>query len=597
MRRAAAACCVLAALVAGTALAAPAGQAGTLEGATLPSEIAISDDGRYLAVSEEDGSGLAVWDTWSLSSGPVFAATCLPAVAVEFTSNLVAAARFYVACERGEVYYVEVDGSGVSLSLTVSAPIELNGGLGDVISLAWASGDDYIHALVLDSGLMSLHRISIAQDTALAVVAPQVVGGTPVGLAIGSSGTPVVVARTDGYLSWFDRSGDSYSSSTANILVSFGGVLSSVAVSSDYGLVFITDSGQSTRWSMPLSAPGQSTALVSDLAGAEVVALSAEDGELFAYTAGTSTDVEVYDAAGSLEQSIDLVDSSATSIVVSGAVSPIAYAAASDGSIRVLSDLPFIDLLTASPTLVGGGDPFTLSFSANRDGAWDVRIGGDGVVGSGSSLASGDLLAGEVTSVGLDGGDLTAEGSNRLYVFVTGTSGTGVDSTQVTLDQPPGPIDGLAVLPGDSRLVVDWTAGDESDLDHFTVYLSDQPFAADDAVLPSFVTDSVDGTISYPLSVTAGEVGAGHSIEITGLSNSSTYYVAVRAVDAGGLLGPVSEVVSATPEATCGAAECAGDNYGCSCSGGSSLVGPVRPAQWLAVLVLLGVLQRRRQLL
>jgi len=595
VRRIAATCCVLAALVAGTALAAPTQEAGTLAGATLPSEIAVSEDGRYVAVSEEDGSGLAVWDAWSLSSGPTFAGTCLPAAAVEFTSNLATADRFYVACERGEVYYVEIDGSSLPLSLTVSAPIELNGGLGNVLALAWAPGDDYIHALVVDSGLMSLHRISIAQDTASSVVAPRTVGGTPVGLAIGSSGTPLVVARTDGYLSWFDRSGDSYSSSTADVLVSFGGVLSSVAVSSDYGLVFVTDSGQSTLWSMSLTAPGQSTALVTDLAGAEVVALSAEDGELFAYTGGTSAAVEVFDAVGSLEQSIDLVDSSATSIAIADSLSPIAWVVASDGSIRVLSDLPFIDSLTVSPTVVGSDDTFTLSFSASRDGSWDVRIGGDGVVGSGSSLATGDLLAGEITSVELDAGNLTSEGANRLYVFVAGAAGAGVDSTEVTLDQPPGPVEELAVLPGDSRLVVDWTAGDEGDLDHFTVYLADQPFAADDLALPSFVTDSDDGTVSYPLSVSAGEAGAGHSLEVTGLSNSSTYYVAVRAVDAGGLLGPLSEVVAATPEATCGAAECAGDNYGCSCSGGSSLVGPVRSVQWLTLLVLLGVLQRRRQ--
>jgi len=98
------------------------------------------------------------------------------------------------------------------------------------------------------------------------------------------------------------------------------------------------------------------------------------------------------------------------------------------------------------------------------------------------------------------------------------------------------------------------------------------------------------------LSVVAGGAGEGHSFEASGLDNGAAYYVAVQGVDEGGLLGPLSDVLSATPEATCGAAECAGDESGCSCSGGSSLAGPVRPAWWLAGLAFVGLVLRRRQL-
>jgi len=582
-------------LLASSSAASPSEQAGSLSGASLPSQIALSEDDRYVAVSEQGGSGLALWDTWALSSGPSLVNTCAPAAAIEFASNLATADRFYVACESGEVYYVDVDGSTIPPTLTVSASIQVNAGSGDVLDLAWAPGDDYVHALVHDGGFMSLHRISMSHDTATSVVAPRVVGGTPVGLAIGATGTPLVVPRTDGYLSWIDRTGDSYTSSTSDVLVSFGAVLSSAEVSTDYGLVYVTDSGQSTLWTTSLSAPGQSTALVSNLAGAEVVALRDEGGELMAYGAGSGTAVEVFDSLGELDSSIDLVDSRPVSIALADESSAAVWVAAADGSVRLLSDLPFIESLSASAASVTTGDDFSLSFSANEDGPWDVRVGGDGVPGSGTSVAGGALVAGEVAVADLSAGDLLVEGANRLFVFVTGVAGVAVDSLAVVLDQPPGSVDDLAVLSGDSRLVLDWTAGSETDLAHYTVYLSDLPFASDDTILPGFTTESDGVTLNYPLSVTAGQAGTGHSLEIEGLSNGSSYYVAVQAVDGGGLVGPVSSPVSGTPEATCGAAECAGDNYGCSCSGGSSLVGPVAPSAGLALLAVLGVLLRRRQ--
>jgi len=586
---------LVALLVAATAVAAPSEQAGTLTGATLASSIAVSSDDRYIAVSEKDDGGLVVWDAWSLSSGPASASTCVPAAAVEFADNLVTSERFYVACEDGLVYFVELDTATIPPGLAVSSPIELNGGVGDVIDLAWARDDDYIHALVVDSGYMSLHRISLADNSVTALSPSTTVGGTPVDLAIGDTGTPLLVARSDGSLSRFDRSGDSYSSA-ADTVVSFGGVLSSVSVSTDYGTIFVSDSGQSTLWSLPVDGSGQSVAVVTDLAGAEVVELAEEGGELLVYAAGSGTTVEVFDALGALRQSIELADSSAVSIAVAGAAAASAYVAAIDGSVRVLSDLPLIESLQSSAAIVGGDEPFTVSFSASKDGSWDVRIGGDGVPGSGTSLANGVLLADETTSLSLSADDLIVEGANRLFVFVTGEAGTAVDSTSVTLDEPPGPVSEFVVSPGDSRLVLEWTSGGETDLDHFVVYLSDQPFSAEDPSLPSFSLDTADGPVSYPLSVAAGLAGAGHSFEASGLDNGSAYYVAVEAVDVGGLVGPTSEVLSGTPEATCGAAECAGDESGCSCSGGSSLAGPVRPTWWLAGLAFVALVLRRRQL-
>ena len=575
--------------------AVPSQQAVSYSGTAVPSDIALSDDGRYLAVSGKDGSGLLVWDTWSFSSGPSSASTCLPADTVAFASNLVTPDRFYVGCEGGEVYYVDVDSATTPPTLTVSTALELNLGSGDVIDLAFAQGDDYVHALVLDSGLMSIHRISLAQDAVTTVVPARVVGGTPVQLAIGSSGTPLVVPRTDGYLSWFDRTGDSYTSSTSDVLISFSGVLSGAAVSSNFGLVVVADSGQSTLWSMANTTGAPSTALATDLAGAEWVELGEENGELMVWTAGTGTLLEVYDTAGALQQSIDLEDSSAVACVPASESEGVAYVAAADGTLRILSDRPFVENLSSSASIVGGSEAFTVSFSSTQDASWEVSLGGTGVRGTGSSLAAGDATVGELVSVELTADDLAVEGGNQLFVFVSNSDGTSVDSISVTLDEPPGALSTLTMSAGDSRVVAEWTAGDEEDLAVFIVYLSDSPFTSSDSVLPEFSAETTEGTVYYPLSVPAGLPGDGHSLQIDGLTNGATYYLAIKAVDSGDLEGPLSEVVSASPQATCGAAECAGDDYGCSCSSSLLVSSRVPLSGWLLVLVSAPLLLRRRR--
>ena len=582
-------------ILVGQAGAAPSGQAGSLTGATLPSGVALSDDDRYLAVSGKEGAGVLVWDTRAFSMGPSSATTCSPASGLVFAAGLTTPDRFYVGCERAQVHYVDLDPSTTPPRLTVSSAIELNQGSGDVVDLAFAEGDTYVHALVLDAGFMSIHRISIDQDSVTAVVPPQVVGGTPASLAIGDAGSPLVVPRSDGSLSWFDRSGDSYTAATVATLVSFGGALTSAAVSSDHGLVLVTDSAQSTLWSMAAVPGSASSPLATDLSGAQWVELAQEGTELLAWTAGSGTTVEVFDMAGTQRQSIDLVDSSAIACALASEAKATAYVAAADGSLRGLSDLPFIENLATSEAIVGGDESFVVSFSATQAGSWELRLGGDGVQSAGSSLATGMISEETPVSVELAASDLVEEGTNSLFVFVTSGAGTGVDSLEVVLDRPPGALQSFSLSAGDGRLVAEWVAGGETDLESFEVYLSDAWFVTEDGELPVFVVQTGAGEVSYPLSVPAGLPDETHSLEIEGLTNGQNYYLAVRALDTGGLLGPFSEVLSVSPAETCGAAECAGDEYGCSCSaamGARKL--PSKPWLWLVLLVLvIGHLRRQ----
>jgi MYXO-CTERM domain-containing protein len=69
----------------------------------------------------------------------------------------------------------------------------------------------------------------------------------------------------------------------------------------------------------------------------------------------------------------------------------------------------------------------------------------------------------------------------------------------------------------------------------------------------------------FPLDITAEPAATTQTYSVDGLTNGVTYFLALRAIDEGDLVGPLSAVVSGAPQATCGAAQCA-DDPGCSCS-------------------------------
>ena len=144
---------------------------------------------------------------------------------------------------------------------------------------------------------------------------------------------------------------------------------------------------------------------------------------------------------------------------------------------------------------------------------------------------------------------------------------------------------------GDERVTLRWTASDDPDVASYEVFLSDLPF--DESSLPEFETE-VDGVpVFWPRSVAAGEPSTAQSTRIEGLTNGTTYYAALRAIDEGGQIGPLSAVFSARPQSTCGAAECAGEPEGCHTCGSSVL--PRRQVGLLGLLLGLSLGARRRR--
>ncbi len=236
------------------------------------------------------------------------------------------------------------------------------------------------------------------------------------------------------------------------------------------------------------------------------------------------------------------------------------------------------------------GDELELTFQIDEDADWEVRIGSDrfgvgGVrVAEGSTPGNTDVVL--PLTVNPDDFD---EGTNFLYILATNDEGlTGHARGEVNVDNPPDPPDvGNGDLRfGDRALTLDVAGIRDEDLDHYDVYVMATEW--DGADWPEGGPDyDGDTELENPIKVEASG-GDRLSVTIRPLENDVTYYIGVRATDAGGKEGPMSAIVSGTPREAFTAASRANDPGGAPCStGGGAAAGAA------SVLILLGLLRRR----
>ncbi len=572
----------------------PSSEAGAVENVTTgtPVGIAVSADGRYVAMVEASGGGLGVVDRNAVSEGATSVSVCTGAASIAYVDDAVAGERFFVGCASGVVHAVDVDESTVPTTFAVSDEILLNEGSGDVDFLVHAPGDSQVFAIVQDGGNFTGWSVSVAAagtgDGETASLGNVFGTLTIIAAAIGESGTPLVLARSDGYLNLYSRAADAFATGTGFPDFALG-TLSDVAVRSSVNQILVADQSGDELWTYPLTGGSIGASWGGGFESPEVVVYADDpvEGEL-AWVAEAGNTVYAIDQLEAEVVAIDLGGASPVGVGAADGLDEV-FVAGSDRSLRILSDLPFLGTVSASPTSVGEGEDFTLSFTVNSDVSWGVEIGGDGTSGSGTVVDSGDADDGDTVSLTINADALSDEGGNRIHVFVTDTVGTGVDSVIVTLDTPPDAPGDPTAAAGENRLTVSWDATDEADIASYELYLSDAEFTED--ALPAFEVVRDDGGVdTYPVTVTAGEPSTEQSYTVEGLTNGTTYWVAVRAIDESDQIGPLSAVTSGVPRETCGAAECANDP-GCSCSS-------ISPRAAGAPALLLGVLatfRRRRR--
>lgn len=330
------------------------------------------------------------------------------------------------------------------------------------------------------------------------------------------------------------------------------------------------------------------TPIVSDSSANELVLLDLDsDGLPTGTRLGTIDPPD--DAAG--EDAVEFADLDDHTVAVTDG-----------GSFWVITDAPWVE--ASAPSVAGGtiGTEFSFSFVSDRDGSYQIRRGADTNT-SGSQLAEGDVAAGETVELAFTIEDSWDEGRNPLRIVVRDAddSSIGHDTVYVTNDEPPGAVTlrRSSVREVDSSLVVQFKGLTADDIDHYKIFLSDEPFSRADwadcagsSTSPCGPTDFAeeDGP-SSPVRVDAGDPGETVEVDLSPLTNGQTYHIAVRAYDASGLEGSMSNVISGTPVVGLGPASLAGETggWGCAASGaaGSGLA--------LGLFGLLGALGRRRR--
>ncbi len=456
---------------------------------------------------------------------------------------------YWIGCGDGSVERIDIIDGSPTLSDEV-----LSAGSTAVTALEW-DGTSLFVLMQGDSGLADLTALS-PTDASVVTSYPTTLSHDDVNDTLLLNGSLYVLHGGD------DISRVTTSGAAVILTSEATGADYQTATASDAGLIFLTDTTGGDLWSFDTGDNGytlyladvgeDTTALCLDeTAGWAAIAADA-DLVFVAFTSGTFGDEEgrVSDL-GALQWAAAVEDG-------------VLGFATDESLLSWVTEGAWVEI-TSAPSSAATGD-VEISFSSDLDGDWTLWLGDD--LDTATELDNGSATADETVTVTTTIDDAWIEGVNRLWVTLDDGVGIGHDATDITVDAPP-PQMAISVGFGESTFLVEIAGDDTEDLDHFVIYLSDAAFTAAEYETggPTFESDDVN----TPLEIDATP-GEDASYTFYPLENGTTYWAAVRAVDTGGLEGPMSSVLSATPSYTYSASERRGDpgGFGCSTAPGSS---------------------------
>jgi len=551
-------------LFASTAVGMPDRVAVSLEGGTSITEVEVSTDGSAVAFID-GGSGTAKvldMDTWDLLE--VDACTGAAGLAADPTANT----QFFVGCADGELSWFSLKSGSIKNS---SEPVVLT----DTDIMGLAANDSLVFALAEhpSGGNPQVSAYNIENELVLTDGFPSTLGYSS-----------VKDMEANSSFVFFSHGGANFSKMAAG---AGGSTIQqgapSAAQTQDIVLIgasrVLVAGGRSGLVEYQTGSNILSL-LLGDGAGIEsATAIAAnEDEEWFAIADDSTGMIRIHDldVVVGLPQST-LLDSFSTpdqgsEIVEFGVGDGYLFAGASDGWFHIMTDRPWVEAGAPTPSIALSETEVSVSFQSDTAGDWTARLGA-GSNDSGTQIANGTVEAGGTATAQFTVDDRYVEGTNRIRFVVTDDDGSeGHDTVELSVDNPPTKV-GLSdadVGFGDGRLIVELSGIDDEDLSHYKVYLSSESFTEDDYLTegPAFlgVDSDVSGArLNLPRRVKANP-GQNKSITIEPLTNGVTYHVAVRAYDAAGQEGKMSNIISETPRETFGAAELAGDDGGFRCS-------------------------------
>ena len=550
-------------------------------------DLAVSDDGRWVAFLESSSNEVRFLDPYSwevVGDAAACGSDSVGGVAITGTDGDYQA---FVGCSDGSLVRITLNGWGVvdvgsggssgSDSGDTGGGGDTSDGWDSAVSLSGAGavyavetdGENVYAVAEYESGNDRVHMVSVDSGS-------ESTGSTYPG-SFGQSGfadswlgtSYLFISHGNQKVSKVQLSTGSVSVSSENISYDMGDLdaindNAAFLASPEGGVLKYLPNGGSNSFEISLDQYN------SELVSVESIVIGESEGFLAAYDAGASGggEVVVYDfeTTNQTVGNIELQRFSAGAISEMVALEGYVVAGGSDGGLQVLTDRPWVDIEGIDPGSAISGQEVAVSFTADMSGTWDLYLAstdGDSVL-----LNSGDCTQGETATATFTVGGDFEEGDNALFVVVTSGGLSGHDRTSVNVDNPPSKVELSSddVGFGDSQVTVAFEGIADADLDAYVIYVTVTEFDSDDWPEgtmggPAFDgTDNIDGGL--PLVVSNAIPGEDVSRTISPLTNEVTYYVAVRAVDAGGQESAMSKVVSVTPQPTIGAAELAGETGG-----------------------------------
>lgn len=540
----------------------------------------VSEDGSLVSFVSNGQARVISTRTWQEQA--VGDCTVTAATPVPFEDGT----EVWVGCSDGTIQVYTFDGNDLVRAVFEDGSDELSASADGADVVAMHANADVVYA-ILDGDVASLVTFDPQAENPAAT--PPVLFNWPGFTASTFDGFFVHVGHNQAFMSSIQVPGNAPQPSIAALgLLSVDDLAPTSVVA---GQPLAVDRGRAVA-PYNVTNRGFIGAIITDSQVRSVgVSTAADEWLVVAY----EDEAEVYDVtagapniAGGPTATFD-VDHAYSDIVVTS--DGYALAGATDGTITVLSDRPLASIEAPDLVKVVDGDTGTLEIGSDRAGAYVVQLGGD-PTGGGTQLATGEIDAGGTVEVPYTVDATWPEGDIDVFVRITDQSGQeGHAWAPARVDAAPSSIDlSGAVGFDDQRLNLRFTALDTEDVETYTVYLSDQAFEASD--YPSGGPAGPEGlSFETPIVITDFTAGAEINVLIRPLVNGTTYYLAVRATDAEGKEGPMSDVVTGRPRNTQTASERAGDPGGAQCSGVAS------GAAWLGGLGLgLVALRRRRWL-
>lgn len=312
----------------------------------------------------------------------------------------------------------------------------------------------------------------------------------------------------------------------------------------------------------------------------------------------TATDLGVIDAFDTPGEDPDDIESIPLSanpdhITASSQSDGYVYTSNTNQSMSIISDNPFVTIMSIDPTTVTQNDPdFTITFQVDElcDGcSYRLRANGDidesGTLLLQTNYTGADMVNTDLTTPAVNINDFPAgtfiEGENRIFLFSEDASGlVGRDSILMSVDTPPPDVVIRNLQFGNMRGFLTIDRLTQEDISGYNIYVLEALDQANPTCPGGLDFQAAAPTAFVP------QPGSGDTIRITitGLTNGVAYCVGVEATDNGGNVS-ANIVISTTvliPEVTAGITELAGET-GCALvkiSGEKS-----RPVAW-ALLVL-----------